>query len=91
MVGEQSVSPGLSFLSGGTVGLGEISLHGFVPTWGEWQCNQHVAIFTLLMQSVLVTMVVVGTLASLSCSRILSVLSCPCIVANDSFEMIVKA
>lgn len=50
---------GLFFLSGGTVGLGEISLYGSVPTWGEWQYNQHVAIFILLIQSVLVTMVVV--------------------------------
>lgn len=63
----------------------------FFQTGGDWQCNQHVAIFTLLMQPVFVTMVVVGTLASLSCSRLLSVLSCPCIVTNGSCEMIVKA
>lgn len=91
MVAEQGVSPGLSFLSGGTVDLGEIYLYGSVPTWREWQCNQHVAIFTLLMQSVLVTMVVVGYSASLSCSRILSVIPCPCIIANSSCEMIVKS
>lgn len=93
MLSELNVHPGLSFLTGGTIGSGEASWHGTPPTWERsnavapalarlCQCSGTVATPVILIRALLVSVVQSGASASPPCSRILSVVSYLLLVVN---------